>query len=251
MQKQVEALGGEIAQLRHANTERADRLSRYVDSVVAQAGRGSPTGGARGPGGGGGGEVASKLSELSQRVATLQTSAAERAGAAEKRIEVNSEEIREKLRRMEESRQLAAHGLKKEAEQAASAVERRATAAQEELKLRFEAYARHFDSGLASVQAAILCPPLRGFEGDPEPPADGDSPTRSKPFEKLRERPRPELTLDSQGIRQAVAADVLARVFPGPVAQVTTPSGSETTLLDASAASPRQVLSPEHSVCSP
>jgi len=250
LQKQMEMLTAELNQMRHANTERADRLSRYVDSVVARAGDApvSERSGAIGS------EVTSRLSELAHRIASLQNSTEERAGAVERRIEATAEELRLKLRRAEESRQLAANSLRQDAERAAVVVERRAVAAQEELKGRFEVYVQHFDGAIASVQAAILCPPLRGSL-DEKPQEEKkeaagnkalDEATRKVPALLASSEP---VSSDTAQVRQDITEQVMAACFNVATSHsLEVPAAATPTASESMEVSPREVFSPGASV---
>jgi len=179
LNQQAEALLAELERMRRTNAERADSLSRYVDSTVAKAfeGEGQQEGS---------GVVAKAVASLGDRFATLKASVEEKADLTGRRLEAAAEDLRVRLRRAEEGREREAKELRKESERAAVAVEKRVTAAQEELKSRFEVYVRHFDSTISSVQSAILWPP------------------RAENRVAADEGPAPRVS--TQGVRQAAAA---------------------------------------------
>jgi len=152
MNQQAEAVLAEFEHMRRTHAERADSLSRYVDNALANAFEGEDRQE-------GGGAIAKAVASIGDRFATLKASVEEKADLTGRRLETAAEDLRVRLRRTEEAREREAKELRKDSERAAAAVEKRVTAAQEELKSRFEVYVRHFDSTISSVQSAILWPP--------------------------------------------------------------------------------------------
>lgn len=150
-QKQAESVASELDRMRWNNTDRADRLSRYVDEKVAMV-VGDPSNS----------RIEAETASLEERLAGMKAVAEEQARLAEQRVEACAEDIRNRLRQAEESWMRDAQNSRRESDRSTTAVERRTLAAQDELKARFEAYVKHFDSAIASVQAAILRPPATG-----------------------------------------------------------------------------------------
>jgi len=144
----LEVVNGEVGQLRRDSQERADNLSRYVDHVVSQV----HADGAKK-------DNNDSFLDFEERLASLRTAVDEKAAASEKRLETVAEDLRLRLRRAEEARERDGVNMRRDSERAGAALERRIVATQEELRSRFEAYVRHFDSAIASVQSAILRPP--------------------------------------------------------------------------------------------
>lgn len=159
LRQQAEGVAGELERMRQTSSERADCLSRYIDDAVARGGGGD---------GRSGRQAAPEapppaLADLSERLAALRAALDTQGELLGRRLEATTEDFRARLRRAEEARVREMAVLRKVAEGAAAGAERRSTAAQEELRGRFEAYVRHFDSAVGSLQAAVLRPPpIRG-----------------------------------------------------------------------------------------
>ncbi|CAJ1341919.1 unnamed protein product [Effrenium voratum] len=172
--KQAETVVIELDRIRKVNADRADRLSRYVDAALSDAG--VHPGSAR--------ESAADgrlLRDLKEQVANLQKGFAQQVQAWEHKTSEVAEELRGKLMRAADVQEDEGKALRREAEKAAREVERRFLSRQEELENRFENYVRHFDNAINSIQAAVLRPwqselgasPRRGAHSK-EPPSPAD-----------------------------------------------------------------------------
>eukprot|EP00929_Paragymnodinium_shiwhaense_P015302 TRINITY_DN123374_c0_g1_i1.p1 TRINITY_DN123374_c0_g1~~TRINITY_DN123374_c0_g1_i1.p1 ORF type:complete len:1008 (-),score=308.08 TRINITY_DN123374_c0_g1_i1:165-3188(-) len=155
----------EVEQLKRTGAERADSLSRYVDSVVQQAISQTVAEAA----GAAGGDNSKVILEVTQRCAALRAAVEEKAQQAERRLEGLAEDLRTRLVRGEDTFRIEVVSAKRDVERNADAMEKRMTTAQEELRDRFEAYVKHFDSVIASVQRAILAPPPARRAGETSP----------------------------------------------------------------------------------
>jgi len=200
MKKQADHVTLELDRIRRINAERADRLSRYLDAALKDAGilpdasPGSRVNRAAGA------EDARLLRDLKEQVTVLQKDISQQVQALEHKSTEMSEEFRSKLTKAADQREDEAKMLRRDAEKAAQDVERRAFCRQEELETRFENYLRHFDNSINSIQAAVLRPwqEMVGQPGHPLQllePAAPSLPSPSK--DPLRvEEPQVERTLD-------------------------------------------------------
>lgn len=155
LKKQAEAVAVDVERVRRVNADRADRLSRYVDAALKDAGILKQ--------GDGGSEKdaaadARLVRDLKEQLAALQKDVAQQAQAFEHRSAELAEELRSKLQRGAESQKEEAKLFRREAEKVAQDSERRTVARQDELEGRLETYVRHFDNSINAVQAAVLRP---------------------------------------------------------------------------------------------
>lgn len=155
LKKQAEAVAIDVERVRRVNADRADRLSRYVDAALKDAGILKQ--------GDGGSEKdaaadARLLRDLNEQLGALQRDVAQQAQAFEHRSAELAEELRSKLQRGAESQKEEAKLFRREAEKVAQDSERRTVARQDELEGRLETYVRHFDNSINAVQAAVLRP---------------------------------------------------------------------------------------------
>eukprot|EP00931_Biecheleriopsis_adriatica_P021951 TRINITY_DN14219_c0_g1_i1.p1 TRINITY_DN14219_c0_g1~~TRINITY_DN14219_c0_g1_i1.p1 ORF type:complete len:806 (-),score=209.22 TRINITY_DN14219_c0_g1_i1:64-2481(-) len=162
LKAQAESVAAEFERIRHANSDRADRLSRYVDAALADAGLGLQ--GRRGS------QdldtsTAELLDDVQGRLDSLRKDLEQQGAAFEQRFNAFSDDIKLKFSSASESQERENKAAYRDAEQAVAAAEQRSIAGQEELKQRFERYVKHFDTAINSVQAAILRPALQ----DPKP----------------------------------------------------------------------------------
>jgi len=159
VQKQAESVAGELERMRWTNTDRADKLSRYVDDKVANSSSGPSVS-----------KFDSEAEALIERISTLKSSLEEQGRVAEKRVESFAEDFRARLQKVEEAWMREATSVRRDAERNTIAAERRTVTAQGELKARFESYVKHFDAAISSVQTAILRPlPGDGADIAPRP----------------------------------------------------------------------------------
>jgi len=168
VQKQAESVAAELDRMRFNGTDRADRLSRYVDEKVAMI-----------SGGNSNSHVEAETAAIEERLVAVKAAAEEQARSAEQRVEACAEDLRTRMRQAEEVWMREAASTRRESDRSTTAAERRLIASQDELKSRFEAYVKHFDSAIASVQAAVLRPLPIGAQEAPRPPV---SPTVAKPM---------------------------------------------------------------------
>jgi hypothetical protein len=152
-QQQAEFVAGEFERMRWTNTDRADKLSRYVDEKVA-SGASNPASA----------HFEADVAALAERISSLKSSLEEQARVVEQRIETSAEDLRGRLKKSEEAWMREATTTRREAERSTSAAEKRFTAAQNELKSRFDSYVKHFDSAIASVQEVVLRPLIDGMD---------------------------------------------------------------------------------------
>lgn len=206
IKKQAENVTIELDRIRRINADRAERLSRYVDAALTDAGilpDASP-----------GGRVAKAfgaedlrlLRDLKEQVTVLQKDMSQQVQSLEHKSAEMSEELRSKLAKVADQREDEAKMLRREAEKAAQEVERRAFCRQEELEARFENYMRHFDNSINSVQAAVLRPwqEMVGQPGHPLQLMD-PSPRGNGPGVTPLAEEQGETTLDP-ATRQVVAS---------------------------------------------
>ncbi|CAE7354771.1 unnamed protein product, partial [Symbiodinium necroappetens] len=147
LRKQAEAVAIDVERVRRVNADRADRLSRYVDAALKDAGILKQGDG-----------DARLVRDLKEQLAALQKDVAQQAQAFEHRSAELAEELRSKLQRGAESQKEEAKLFRREAEKVAQDSERRTVARQDELEGRLETYVRHFDNSINAVQAAVLRP---------------------------------------------------------------------------------------------
>lgn len=206
IKKQAENVTIELDRIRRINADRAERLSRYVDAALTDAGilpDASPGGRAAKAFGA---EDLRLLRDLKEQVTVLQKDMSQQVQSLEHKSAEMSEELRSKLAKVADQREDEAKMLRREAEKAAQEVERRAFCRQEELEARFENYMRHFDNSINSVQAAVLRPwqEMVGQPGHPlqlmEPSPRGNGPGVTPLAEE-----QGETTLDP-ATRQVVAS---------------------------------------------
>jgi hypothetical protein len=169
VKKQADSIAVELDQMRATNTDRADRISRYVDDKVAQI-LGDPSHA----------RVAAETAALEERLDSLKSAAEAQARLAETSIAVVTEDIRNQIRQAQDLWAREAASAKRESDRSTKVTERQVLAQQEELKARFEAYRKHFDDSIAKVQAAILRPsPPAAAQGSPRPsPQQNRSPMK-------------------------------------------------------------------------
>ncbi|CAE7257068.1 unnamed protein product [Symbiodinium sp. KB8] len=144
---EAEAVAVDVERVRRVNADRADRLSRYVDAALKDAGILKQGDG-----------DARLVRDLKEQLAALQKDVAQQAQAFEHRSAELAEELRSKLQRGAESQKEEAKLFRREAEKVAQDSERRTVARQDELEGRLETYVRHFDNSINAVQAAVLRP---------------------------------------------------------------------------------------------
>jgi hypothetical protein len=147
VKKHAESVAADLDRLRVNATERADRLSRYVDEKVGLI-IADPSSS----------RLSAETAALEERLTAVKNEAEEQARVAEQRFEACNEDIRFRIRQVEEAWQLRESGIRRESDRSDAAAEKRVNASQDELKARFEAYVKHFDASIASLQAAILRP---------------------------------------------------------------------------------------------
>eukprot|EP00913_Durusdinium_trenchii_P004591 g4264.t1 len=170
LKKQAENVTIEMDRIRRVNADRADRLSRYVDVALKDAGILPDQSPGRRQAAA---EDARLLRDLREQFIALQKELNEQVqGLEQKSSEISEDEnspeppeLRSKFARQADWQEDEAKALRREAEQAARDVERRAFCRQEELETRFENYVRHFDNSINSVQAAVLRPYREMFPG--------------------------------------------------------------------------------------
>lgn len=206
MKKQADTVTIELDRIRRINADRADRLSRYLDAALTDAGilpDASP--GAR-VAKAFGAEDLRLLRDLKEQVTVLQKDMSQQVQSLEHKSAEMSEELRSKLAKVADQREDEAKMLRREAEKAAQEVERRAFCRQEELETRFENYMRHFDNSINSVQAAVLRPwqEMVGQPGHPLQLMD-PSPRGNVPGVTPLSEEQGETTLDP-ATRQVVAS---------------------------------------------
>mmetsp|Transcript_68993 Transcript_68993/g.122022 ORF Transcript_68993/g.122022 Transcript_68993/m.122022 type:complete len:811 (+) Transcript_68993:47-2479(+) len=233
MKHQADLVAAEFEQMRRVNSDRADRLSRYVDHALAHAGLNMGINIKDGAGRADPDGIRSDVSDLKERVAAMRKEIEEQANSFQTRFEHFADDMKSKLQRAGDLQDKEAKVTRREAEKAAAAVEQRWLAGNEELKKRFEAYVTHFDSAINSVQAAILRPALRdpavlGFLAGAAPQADAEATVS------------PRAVLDREAAAtQPLAAQVRAGAIPEIMIQ--RPAQASQTLK----VSPRQLLSHE------
>eukprot|EP00933_Yihiella_yeosuensis_P028832 TRINITY_DN22628_c0_g1_i1.p1 TRINITY_DN22628_c0_g1~~TRINITY_DN22628_c0_g1_i1.p1 ORF type:complete len:893 (-),score=217.01 TRINITY_DN22628_c0_g1_i1:100-2778(-) len=164
VQKQADYAAAQMSEMQLVNADRADRLSRYVDSFLANAGIQKSSDSAE--------QREGKtvkvpvvdhisqeiVNDLKERLLAVRTSIENQATTFEHRLDNFSNEFRLKLRNASQQIETDVKAARREQDKAMAQIEGRIVSDQEELKKRFDAYANHFDSQISSVQAAILRP---------------------------------------------------------------------------------------------
>ncbi|CAK9002211.1 Hypothetical protein (Fragment) [Durusdinium trenchii] len=135
LKKQAENVTIEMDRIRRVNADRADRLSRYVDVALKDAGILPDQSPGRRQAAA---EDARLLRDLREQFIALQKELNEQVQGLEQKSSEISEELRSKFARQADWQEDEAKALRREAEQAARDVERRAFCRQEELETRFE-----------------------------------------------------------------------------------------------------------------
>lgn len=150
LRQQAEDVSVELERIRRSGTERADLLSRYVDSAIAEAKDAELGTNDR--------DIHAQLFSISERLAGQRVSCEERWKAVESRLDTLAEDVTQRIRRSDDAREREITALRKITETERLASERRGSAVQEELRGRFESFVRHFEDSIASLQDAILLP---------------------------------------------------------------------------------------------
>lgn len=211
LQKHNESVAQELDRLRQSSAERADRLSRYVDEVVSRA-VGSAGSSGKSP------EMEAQLKELMEGMLLLRHTVQELSGHSDRRLELLGQDFRLRLQRSDEAKAVESKTARKDTERLLAAVEKRTSLAHEELKNRFEAFAKHFDSQIQSLQAAMLRP------REPKSIEGGTSPMPRKPLAVGRPA---GTALRSSALRQL--APGAEEVFSSEATQVVLPSLGNTS----------------------
>jgi len=222
LKKQAEVTAVDMERCRRVNADRAERLSRYVDAALRDAGVLVQ---------GAGGQLrenmtdARVLKDLKDQVLSMQKEINQQVqSSAHKHAEL-ADEMKSKLQRITELLQEEAKSHRRETEKVARDVERKALGRQEELQSRFETYVRHFDSSIHGIQAAVLRP----WQEPPRPAVVHSLPGVGLPTVQVGTSPPSLLRqghevkgsrVDEEPARQAVAHSVPALGAGFPSAQV-------------------------------
>lgn len=174
VRKQGELVAAELDRMRFDNSDRADRLSRYVDEKVAMV-QGDPSQS----------RLANDTVSLEARLNGVKAAAEQQALLAQERLDACAEDMRNQLSKAQNSWSQQVVSARRDTDRSGKTSDRQVLVAQDELKARLEAYVKHFDSSIASVQAAILRPNPNGGGAmtSPRPQAQalGMLPTKPPP----------------------------------------------------------------------